>query len=298
MAHSARQTPTISDKQLDAQARVNVFMQELRQDLDRDRLPLPSLPRVAEKVRQCLCDPNSGVEELVALISTDAALTSRVIQIANSPFYGGTANIHDIGQATLRLGRAFLGNMVLGLSISKVFRELQSPAIKSTLASVWNQSTRVAATAQVLAKRFTSIPPEKGMLACLTHNIGSLPVIARYAHDPSLLPSPALLDRIIHTNLSQLNVRVLTRWELPADIIEANRQFADLMREHEGEADLADLMTVSVLHATMGNDHPSYSKIDWCQIPALRKFGLDPESSLEVIKETQAEIDAIRQLIA
>ncbi|HEX23212.1 MAG TPA: HDOD domain-containing protein, partial [Chromatiales bacterium] len=63
----------------------NRLLAELIDDLENDKLVLPSLPEVALKVRDTLDDEKANARDVAKVISTDAALSARLIAVANSP---------------------------------------------------------------------------------------------------------------------------------------------------------------------------------------------------------------------
>ena len=73
-------------------------------DLETGKLVLPTLPEVALKVREVANDPNISANQLAEVISTDAALSARLIKIANSPLYGGRNEVVSVQTAVSRLG--------------------------------------------------------------------------------------------------------------------------------------------------------------------------------------------------
>ena len=72
---------------------VEVFVTELIQDLESGQLQLPTLPEVALRVRDVVDDENASANQIADIIAQDAALSARLIQVANSPLYRGRQEI-------------------------------------------------------------------------------------------------------------------------------------------------------------------------------------------------------------
>ena len=74
--------------------------ERVRQDIitaiKTDQLVLPTLPEVALKVREVADDPNSDIEKLANVIGGDAALSARIIRVANSPLLRASRAIEDL----------------------------------------------------------------------------------------------------------------------------------------------------------------------------------------------------------
>jgi HD-like signal output (HDOD) protein len=68
-------------------------------EIDANRLILPTLPDIALKVRDIVSKGDASASELANMIVTDAALSARLIQVANSPLYRGTKEVKNIQMA-------------------------------------------------------------------------------------------------------------------------------------------------------------------------------------------------------
>lgn len=62
-----------------------IFVSELIDDLESGQLQLPTLPEVALRVRDAVEDENASASQIADIIAQDAALSARLIQVANSP---------------------------------------------------------------------------------------------------------------------------------------------------------------------------------------------------------------------
>lgn len=81
-----------------------ITKEEILDDLERDRLPLPTLPEVALKVRETVDDEDATIKDVAQIIETDAVLSARIIQIANSALYRGLSYAENVQSATRRMG--------------------------------------------------------------------------------------------------------------------------------------------------------------------------------------------------
>ena len=103
----------------DLSARV---ISELMAELESDKLVLPSLPEVALKIREAIDDPNVTSAAIAKVISTDAALTARLIQVANSPLVRGNRAIDGLDAAVTRMGNTMVKNVANSLIVQQMFQ--------------------------------------------------------------------------------------------------------------------------------------------------------------------------------
>ncbi len=272
------------------------FVADLREDLIHNRLDLPSLPEVTFRLRREIDSPNSTVSTIARLISTDAGLSARVLRVANSPFFRGLARIETVNDAVSRLGRNCIKNMVISLMMSELYRTRKSHHIKRRLRTLWEHGTKVAATSQVLAKRFTDLDPNEALLAGLIHNIGALPILKRFTEYPELFSDETILDKLIRGLHKEVGTYVLRRWDFPPELVAIPTQHENLQRTHSGVCDFVDLVTVANLHACVGTPNP-LAKTRWVDVPAFEKIGLTPELSIEAMREARDEIAGMQRLL-
>ncbi len=78
---------------------------------------LHSPPHILSKLLDICNNPDAGSDDLAQIISTDAALTSRLIMALNSVAFTVGEPVDDLKQAVALLGQDLVKTMVLTLSI-------------------------------------------------------------------------------------------------------------------------------------------------------------------------------------
>src|SRR5689334_781787 len=118
--------------------------ERVRQDIitaiKTDQLVLPTLPEVALKVREVADDPNSDIEKLASVIGGDAALSARIIRVANSPLLRASRAIEDLKTALMRLGISYTCNIATGLAMEQMF-QATTDLIDMRMREVWSRSS-------------------------------------------------------------------------------------------------------------------------------------------------------------
>lgn len=97
-------------------------------------LSIPPLPTVAIKVMSFDTEnPAGGSEELERIISPDKAITTDIMKIANSAYYGRSGKVHTLRDAITLLGMKTVKNLVMLKSNKQFSKNLDSPIYKKTL---------------------------------------------------------------------------------------------------------------------------------------------------------------------
>ena len=80
-----------------------------------------------------ICDPDSSIEDMAAVINTDPALVSRLLKIVNSSFYGLPSKIDTISRAITIVGVRELRALVLATSVICSFRGIPASLVNICL---------------------------------------------------------------------------------------------------------------------------------------------------------------------
>lgn len=267
------------------------FYSGLIAEIESNQLVLPTLPEVALKVRDTVEDENVSTRQVADVIGSDAALSAKLIQVANSPAFRGRSPIEDIMTAVARLGFTTTRDIVTGLVMRQMF-QATSDVTDKRLRQIWEHSTQVASISQMLAKNFTQLKPDLAMLAGLVHDIGALPILVRAEDMPELLDNEAELDELIQELHPRLGKLILDSWHFMPEISAVAAEHEDLSRDSGENIDYVDVVQVANLQAYIGSDNP-LGKTDLNSVPACVKMGLAGDVSEVEGFEAVDEMSAI-----
>jgi len=267
---------------------------ELIQAIDSDELVLPTLPEVALKVREAAEDPDISIPQLSKVIGNDAALTARIIKVVNSPLLRTNKEITDLQMAVGRLGINYTCNLATGLAMEQMF-QATSDVVDRKMREVWNKSTEIAGICHVLCKHYTRLLPDQATLAGLVHQIGVLPILTYAEEHSELLADSISLNHVIEQIHPIIGDKILRTWEFPELIAMVPGQYLDFTRD-SAKVDYVDIVQVATLQSYLGSQHP-YTQLDWSQIPAFRKLGLDPSQNLNEDEDLSAAMEAAMSML-
>lgn len=274
---------------------VEKVRQEIISAIKNDQLVLPTLPEVALKVREVADDPNADIDKLVNVIGNDAAMSARLIRVANSPLLRASRPIEDLRAALMRLGIHYTCNIATGLAMEQMF-QATSDLVDMRMREVWSRSSEVAGISHVLCKHYTRLRPDQATLAGLVHKIGVLPILT-YAEDhPALLKDSITLDTVIEQIHAPIGDLILKTWGFPQEIAHIPSQHLDFGRSIP-KADYADIVTVAMLQSYMGTDSPM-AKVDFNKVAAFERLGLDPDMDVNESEDLSADMEAAMALLS
>ncbi len=142
-------------------------------DLIAEVTQLPVQPGAAMRLLWMLEDPRTSAADLGRLIESDPSLSTQVIRLANTAFYGLSGKVSSAWRAVTVLGLA----TVRALATTAAF-DLFSEKGRSVPDDFWPHSVTSAAAAAALARR-VGIQSNEAFSAGLLHDIGSALVFRR-----------------------------------------------------------------------------------------------------------------------
>lgn len=139
------------------------------EDIINRTLDLPVLPATTQRVLGMMSDPDVSIEKIKMIISTDPGLTTKIMKVANSAFYGSYRNIQNPTQAILRLGLNSVRNIVVATSMKNVYKRFGL-----TEKLIWEQMIGAALASSLIAKETRLSDPEDAFIGGLLHDIGKV----------------------------------------------------------------------------------------------------------------------------
>ena len=142
---------------------------------------LPTLPEIYIRVSELLDDDFSSAHDIGEAVQTDPSLTTRILKLVNSAYYGLPNPVTSVAQAVSLLGRAQLKQILLGSVLAGIFSDLRIPNF--SMRDFWQHSIKTAIIARHLAMQNANILDHEAFFtAGLLHDIGRL-VIAKAEPD-------------------------------------------------------------------------------------------------------------------
>lgn len=132
-----------------------------------ETVDIPSLPPVAMKVLQLMNDSFSSVNELEKLIEKDQSFSSRLLRIANSPYYGRGRAVDSVSTAIILIGFNTMKNLVVAASMKDLNRKFGLFEQK-----LWEHSLAVSIAASAIARQTKLVKADEALVAGLIHDVG------------------------------------------------------------------------------------------------------------------------------
>ncbi|BCS90196.1 HDOD domain-containing protein [Pseudodesulfovibrio sediminis] len=235
------------------QSKIQNFLKELPQM----REDLPFSPEILQQLFvQTSGYSYASLEDVGVTLSRDQGLTTRILSLANSAYYGLQAEVQSVPRAAAVLGMSEIRNIVLALGVNGLAKAYDMPE-EFTLEAYWLHQFKVGAVAKELS-RITDIgKPDNLFTAGLLHDIGKLITALKRPFDWAAIQDLAETDDMQDNEAEEaywgmdhavVGALVLNSWDLPVNLVEpVNWHHSPaLAPQHSGEATLVSLANAVV----------------------------------------------------
>ena len=266
---------------------------------------LPTLPKVITHVLELIRSPKTSASDIGKVIATDMALSTKILKIVNSAFYGFPKQISTVQQAVVIMGFNAIKSAILGVS---VINALDNPKNKNASyfdrKEFWKYAVGCGSAARVIAKRYFPKLAEEAFMAGILHDLGKI-ILDQFLHKKfvevaaEVQNSKRLFREITQEKLGYTDIKVaaylLKKWNFPENLIRAIRFHHSPLKVGKEDKDLVSILHFSIIITKaldLGNNgEPRIEKLSndaWmtlkADVPHLDKIFADTASEFENAK--------------
>ncbi len=260
---------------------------------------LPTLPSMLNSINQMILNERTSAKEVAQIISSDPALTSKVLRVVNSSFYGFPNRITTITHAIVILGFNTIKSIVLSSTIFDVFRRGTKPG-EFDRTEFWKHSIGCGAAAKVLGRRIHYPMLEELFIAGLLHDVGKI-VLDQYLPEKfgevtALVRTKDILIadaefQVLGVTHADVGAWLFEKWNLSKGLVETVRCHHNPALAGETQRFAEIIHVADVLVRAVGFGSGGDRKIPAISDAAWRSLGL-VESELDgLLAQTSAEIE-------
>jgi HD-like signal output (HDOD) protein len=191
---------------------------------------VPCLPALYIEMTEELQSPEPSLQKVGQIIARDCSMTARILQLANSPFWGLRRTISSAAEAVSYLGLEPV--QLLFLSI-RPFSQSSLPKTSScSIELLWEHGLSTATLAKTIAceEEASDMIAEEAFTAGILHDMGKVVLACtfpeRYAEAVNLAQKSAIPlwlaeQQILSVTHAEVGAYLLGIWGLPDSIVEA-----------------------------------------------------------------------------
>lgn len=167
-------------------------------------------------------NPRTSMKDLGNTIGSDQAITSKLLRMVNSAYYGFPRKISTISQALVVIGVEGLRSLIMGLSVQPLFGSKLGKQL-------WSHSITTAAAAKVITQKHGNVHPEESFVVGLIHDIGRLLLTQHFPEEfeyfglmkMDTLDTLSKEREIFGLDHCEIGATMAAKWNLPDKIVES-----------------------------------------------------------------------------
>jgi HD-like signal output (HDOD) protein len=192
---------------------------------------LPAIPALPLQVLQMCRDDKANAQKVGEVISKDPSFVAKLLNVANSSFYGGSRHkVATVTHAVTLLGMNSIATLAFCFSLYRDLRKKGGGAFDHT--HFWHRCILASLAAKILARRVRVINQEEIFLAGLLQDLGVLVMSEAFGIEYGGMYQKANQDHDVLQELEQgrwktdhceIGAWLAETWELPEVLREAVR---------------------------------------------------------------------------
>ncbi len=190
---------------------------------------LPTLPTVITQMIGLIDNPNTSARDVARLISTDQALTAKILKLANSSFYGFPREIATVNHAVVVLGFETVKSLGLSVSVLERFAAV-GEGTSFDRQKFWEHSIACGVAARLLADKLRYRVQGEAFAAGILHDIGKL-ILSQYfteefdqilelTREEDICIGQAE-ERVLGLTHADIGLFLAEKWNLPDQLVDA-----------------------------------------------------------------------------
>ncbi len=184
---------------------------------------IPTLPTIAQDlIKLTRNHSQTAIGQVTSKIKMDQGISSKVIKLVNSPFYGVRKEIASIDRATMLLGFSSVKNIALAISLDQYYQKPFN-MYKTTGQAIWQHAYNVALIASEIAK-FLEQDTDALYMAGLMHDIGKVVMADFLVREVDTVQDEREQLGCDHAEIASV---ILNKWSVAPAIVEAVKTHHD-----------------------------------------------------------------------
>jgi len=225
---------------------------------------IPVFPKGAIEFMKLVQNPDVSIKQIGKFIEKDTALATKILKLANSPYYSRGFKIRTIHQAVSLLGMEIIKNIVISMNIIKMFPiKVGGKSFDRKL--FWNHSTATAYIASYLTTRFKLYNSGEVYTSALLHDVGKILMNQFFPDEYNKVVKLAINENrnyleiekeIFGLNHSEFGFEIAKKWSLPLEIQEVIRYHHELDDQIENKVIVSLVGFANLFSKQIGYNFP------------------------------------------
>lgn len=187
--------------------------------IESDAVKLPVFNSASARIQQEMAKSEPSIPVIEKIITSDQALATQVLKIANSSFYRGLAEVGTVRAAIMRLGMEEIEKIVL-LATSRQHFHSTDKAINAMMKKLWQHAVGCAYGSVWLSRRYSyGVDQSQAFFGGLFHDVGKLLILVIIEQVKRKNKTLNITEALLLEAMARLHARegakLLAQWNMP-----------------------------------------------------------------------------------
>ncbi|MBN1113835.1 MAG: HDOD domain-containing protein [Oligoflexia bacterium] len=272
---------------------------------------LPTLPSIVQELRKKLVDPKASASDISNIVTNDVAISAKILRLVNSAFYGLERKVESIQHAVAYLGFRNIYNLVLNLTVFKVFSgKLGETGFKWN--NFWLHCLATAEASRIIANEVRYKDPDAAFTAGLLHDLGKLVLGYKFPNEFEYIIQKANASKLsfsqaeaglIEIDHAEIGFITASYWQLPQIIkavIKHHHQLSSFERTWEliSKDLIVDIIIIAdVVVQKMGIGANGSFLVPEFPEPPVSRLGINKDIMLGIKEKLDGKKDQLNQIL-
>ena len=269
--------------------------EEIRQLFD-NKVNLPSPPAIAVQILNTVQQEDFSLDDLEKIISADPALTSKMLRLANSSFYGLPTKVSNISRTLAVLGTNVIKNIALSFVIAADLRNNDESYFNFDY--FWRRSVTTAVAAELV---FEAIGEKDDdiFVTALLQDIGILVMFLSQGNSYADILKKALNDNDVQLmqvereeyqfDHQYFGALLLEDWGIPTSITEPIRYHHEPKKAPEEFLQKSSILDVATLLSAIYSDKETVQNVKRLEDKLESFFSMGSDKTRELLDKVATQ---------
>ena len=260
---------------------------------------LPTLPDVVIQLNYLLKNSSISIDNVAGVIEKDSALSSRMLFLANSSYYGLSSKVDSVSRAIIVLGFNTVCNGIVTAAVSQIFKGRKGD-LEIDFAGLWLHTLGCAVASKAVMFRNNQKESEKAFTCGILHDIGKVVIANAQPEEQKKIlallrnPRKTLIEaekEVLGTDHGEIGYAIAKKWHFPDHILDVVRY-----HHHPADAKIAPDLAAAVhignaIAKALALGKSTEPRVTCIELPAWKQLGITENDIPSLVTSVQDEFD-------
>jgi putative nucleotidyltransferase with HDIG domain len=283
-----------------AERKKGSMVENIISSFQRGEIALPSLPQINTKFNE-MVSKGANLQEVGDILKKDAAISSKLIGVANSVYYQGETETKNLGHAISRLGLDTTKHYVDAICNRTLYTTSNKKFVEF-MEKLWEHSLSCAYASETVSEAIKVKLQDDAFTLGLLHDIGKLVLLQIVAELETNGKLGEDVDRVellnaLDTHHSKIGAALLKKWEFPSGYIQIAMYHDNLEEADPISKELLVVHFANSLVKSMGYDQAQQAEVDVQDAESTRLLRLDSTMIAHVKEQVKGRMDELKDIL-